>query len=91
MNTSVAGFNTVLPSQNAIAGPGAAWCRRMPTTTGAAQQVHIIPGIASKPPATTPPKPWPPSTRRTQSAGNNAWMPEPSNRPSSIACQIALP
>ena len=91
MNTSVAGFNTVLPSQNAIAAPGEACRSRSPTTTGAAQHVHIMPGIDSTPAVTTLPKPVLPSTLATQSTGRSAWMAEPSRRPSTIACQIALP
>ncbi len=63
MNTSVAGFSTVLPSQNATAPPGEAWRARRPATTGAAQQVHIMPGSDSRPPAATLPKPVRPSTR----------------------------
>ncbi len=61
MKIRVAGLSTVLPSQKAIAAPGAAWRRRRPTTTGAAQQVHIMPGRANMPPASALPKPRPPS------------------------------
>lgn len=64
---------------------------RRPATTGAAQQVHIMPGSDSRPPAATLPKPLRPSTRATQCAGNSACTAEPSSRPSTIACQIALP
>ena len=91
MNTSAAGFNTVLPSQNAIAAPGAACRARRPATTGAAQHVHIMPGSDISPPFTTLPKSLRPSARATHCGGISACTAEPSKRPSTIACQIALP
>ncbi len=91
MKTSVAGLRTELPNQNAIAEPAVALRARRPTTTGAAQQVHIMVGTPSKPPAATLPKPCRPSTRPTQCTGTRAWTAEPSSRPSTMACQIALP
>jgi hypothetical protein len=46
MNTNVAGLRTVLPNQKAAPAAAEALRRRKPMTTGAAQHVHIIPGIA---------------------------------------------
>ncbi len=91
MKTSVAGFSTELPSQNATALPGAAWRLRSPATTGAAQHVHIMPGRDIRPPATTLPRPVPPSARAIQRRGSSACTAEPSSRPSTMACQMALP
>jgi len=91
MKTSVAGLRSELPSQNAIEPPAEALRARRPTTTGAAQQVHIMLGTASMPPAAMLPKPRRPSTRATHCMGTRAWTAEPSSRPSTIACQIALP
>lgn len=47
MNTSVAGFNTGLAIQNASAAPTDTCWRRSAAATGAAQQLHIIPGRAN--------------------------------------------
>ena len=73
MKIRVAGFSTVFPSQKAMAAPGAACARRSPTTTGAAQQVHIMPGSATSPPARALAKPVPPSSRVTHFTGSSAW------------------
>jgi hypothetical protein len=91
MKISVAGLSAVLPSQNAIAAPGAACRARSPATTGAAQQVHIMPGNDIRPPFTTLLKSLRPSARATHCGGISACTAEPSNRPSTIACQMALP
>ncbi len=91
MKTKVAGFSTVLPSQKAMAAPGVARSRRRPITTGAAQQVHIMPGSAIRPAAKTAPIPRRPSSRAIRPAGSSAWIAEPSSSPSTIACQIAFP
>jgi hypothetical protein len=72
MKTSVAGLRSELLSQNAIAPPAEALRARRPTTTGAAQQVHIMLGSASTPPAATLPKLRRPSTRATHRMGTSA-------------------
>ena len=91
MNTSVAGLSMVLPSQNAVAAAAEALRRRSPMTTGTAQHVHIIPGIANKPPVTTLRQLERPKTRAIQAMGANSCRAAPSSRPRTMACQMALP
>jgi hypothetical protein len=74
-----------------MAAPAEALALRSPTTTGAAQQVHIMPGTASPAPLKTLPAPVRPSHRRIHCDGSSACTAEPSNKPRTIACQIALP
>src|SRR5690606_37832216 len=64
---------------------------RSPLITGAAQQVHIMLGMDSSPPVTTPPASRRPSQRSIQRGGSNTWMAEPSSSPSSRAFQMASP
>ncbi len=51
LKASTAGFSAGLPSQNAIDAPTLAPRLREPTATGAVQQVHIMVGMDSSPPA----------------------------------------
>ncbi len=81
MNTSVAGFNTGLASQKASAAPLDTDWRRMPAATGAAQQVHIMPGSAISAPSTVPEKRRWPSVRASQSRGISTCTSEPNSTP----------
>ena len=90
INTSVAGFNTGLASQKASAAPLDTDWRRMPAATGAAQQVHIMPGSAISAPSTVPEKRRCPSVRATQSRGISTCTSEPSSTPSSAAFHTAV-
>ena len=54
INTSVAGLSSGLPIQNASAPPIDTCCLRIPAATGAAQQVHIMPGSEKIAPSSVP-------------------------------------
>jgi len=91
MKTKAAGFSTVLPNQNAVAAAADAPRWRSPMTTGAAQQVHIIPGIANNPPIATLRKLAWPSILWIHALGANSCSAEPKRRPKTMACQIDFP
>ena len=54
INTNVAGLSSGLPIQNASAPPIDTCCLRIPAATGAAQQVHIMPGSEKIAPSSVP-------------------------------------
>jgi hypothetical protein len=89
MNTSVAGFSTGLAIQKASAAPTDTCWRRMPAATGAAQQLHIIPGKANSPPRKVEPRPARPNRRSNQSRGISTCSNEPRITASTAAFQIA--
>ncbi|MNZ83219.1 hypothetical protein D3C78_1019410 [compost metagenome] len=89
MNTRVAGFSTGLPIQNASAAPTETFCRRMPAATGAAQQLHIMPGNANSPPRRVEAKPALPNRRSNQSLGISTCSNEPRMTARTAAFQIA--
>src|SRR5450759_2173903 len=91
MNTRVAGFSTGFEIHQDTTLPTDARLCRMPTATGAAQQVHIMQGMANRPPSATLLKPRRPSTAFNHGSGRSTLMPEPRIRPKTSAFQIAMP
>src|SRR5713226_1488768 len=91
MKIIVAGLRIGLPSQNASDVPTEQPLLRSPSATGAAQQVHIIPGVERSPASATRLNFVLPKSRRSQSLGTSACTPAPRRSPSTIACQIDFP
>jgi len=88
-NTITAGFRAGLARKKVAAAAVEAPLLRRPVTTGAAQQLHIMPGRAKTPPSTELRNFELPRTRSTQSLGTSVSSVAPSNRPTTSACQMA--
>ena len=89
MNTSVAGFSTGLATQYVTLALADARALYSPTATGAAQQVHIMPGSAASVATRWLPRRERPRNRTIQSGGSRICTSEPSTMPSTAAFQIA--
>ncbi|KAF0857248.1 hypothetical protein Y788_02355 [Pantoea dispersa 625] len=89
INTSVAGLSSGFASQNAIAAPLETCAWRRPTVTGAAQQLHIMPGRPKPVPTSVAPRRLLPIRRSSQRRGISTCTSEPSTTPSTAAFHTA--
>ena len=90
MNTIVAGLRTGLAKKKVTAERTDAERARRPSVTGAAQQVHIIPGRAAAPLRRLDAKSLAPINRVTHLRGISTCTNEPTRRPKTTAFQTAV-
>ncbi|MNN01054.1 hypothetical protein D3C81_1136610 [compost metagenome] len=87
---SVAGLSTGLPIQKARLAPTDTFCLRKPHASGAAQQVHIIPGREAAPPSKVLLKLLFPNTLYSHLPGRRTCTNEPSKMPNIAAFHTDL-